>query len=160
MRRMTAGEVRVARDALGMTPQQLGDAIGGISARAVQNFEWGKYAVPHELGENIRALQKDMRERVESLAAYLRDNPEATVVVFSEEGRDQLPEKVPPAYQDVAKFGAKWWRLVVARATEDLPDAHVGSPTEVHKHGKDWWEAVTQRPSNGPPPTPREATTD
>jgi DNA-binding XRE family transcriptional regulator len=149
---MTAGQVRAARDGLGMTPEELGDAIG-ISPRSVQNFEWAKLVISPEVTERIRALQKYTRDRVESLAAYLRENPEATVVVFSN-GKDSLPDEVPPTYKDVAKYGVKWWRIVVARATEDLPDAHVGTPTEISRHGQDWWEIVTQRPANSPPPKP------
>jgi DNA-binding transcriptional regulator YiaG len=153
MRRMTAGEVRVARASLGMNPQEFGDAIG-IAPRSVQNFEWAKLVVSPEVAGRIRALQKYTRERVESLAAYLHENPEATVVVFSDNSRDRLPEEVPAAYKDVAKYGAGWWRTVVARATEDLPDVRVGTPTEMARYGENWWEAVTQRPVNRPPTAP------
>jgi transcriptional regulator with XRE-family HTH domain len=144
---MTGGEIRMARDALGMNPQQFGRAIG-VNPRAVQNFELAKQPVPAGVMGDVQRVEQATRARIEALAAYLRENPDATVPLFSDDGPDRLPDDVPEGYQDIAIYGAKWWRLVVAKATEDLPDAHVGSPTEIRRYGAKWWDIVTQRPAS------------
>jgi hypothetical protein len=130
-----------------MNPAQFGRAIG-VNPRAIQNFELNKQPAPAGVTEDIRELQEKTHRRVEALAAHLRDNPDAVVPVFSDDGPDRLPEDLPPAYQDIAAYGAKWWRLVVARATTGLPDAHVGTPTEIRRYGAKWWDVVTQRPAS------------
>jgi hypothetical protein len=153
MRRMTGGELRVAREQLGMDPRQFGRAIGTNPA-TVQNWELNTYPVPHGVWDDLRKLQKETTARVEALAAHLRSYPDATVPVFSDDGKDRLPEQVPDAYRDIATYGAKWWRLVVGRATADLPDAHVGTPTEIRRYGENWWDIVTQRPATDPTTDP------
>lgn len=140
-RRMSGGELRIAREYLGLDHQQLGHVLK-VNPATVQNWELNKAAIPYGVTGEVKELRRITRARVEDLAAYLRANPQAAVPVYSD--KDRLPD----TERDIATYGTKWWRMVVARATEDLPDAHVGTPTEISRYGDKWWDIVTQRPAS------------
>lgn len=145
-RRMTGGELRVAREFLGLDHEGMGAALGGTHPATVQRWEWGQAPIPLPVLDEVRELQAITQGNVDRLAARLRANPEETIPVWSEK------DKLPPD-SDVARYGPHWWRMVVARATQDLPDAHIGTFAEIMKNGDDWWTAITTKPGWTPPST-------
>jgi DNA-binding XRE family transcriptional regulator len=111
--RMTAAELRVVREYLGLT----GDALAahlGVSSRTLRHWEAGVYAIPDGVREEIEDLEEVTARAVDDAVAQLMDVPDPVAVVYrtDDEYHHAHPEITLPA---------SWQRAVVARAAERVP---------------------------------------
>ena len=118
---MTGSEVQCAREALGLERVDLARLLGN-GPMWVRDWERGKSLVPFRVREQIGELDAQTDQAVEDLVAGLRRMPQPRALVYREDEQ--------PVDGDVARFGRKWWRVVVTRAVAQVPVTRVGTQAE------------------------------
>ncbi|GAA4707524.1 hypothetical protein APR04_003814 [Promicromonospora umidemergens] len=124
MSHMPAGELRVIREWLGLSTVTLARLLE-VRPDSVRRWETGRERVPERVRQEIESIEAVTTDAVGQLITELESARDAVVVVY----RDT--EDMPADRPDVARFGAPWWRHVVARAVHDVPGVVVCYPDEV-----------------------------
>jgi transcriptional regulator with XRE-family HTH domain len=125
MTRMTGGELWIARDRrLGLGRAELAQILN-VTPAAVAGWEQGKSRVPHRVTETISDLKTATDAAIANLVAELRAMADPQVTIY------WPPDATPPGRTEAAKYGFGWWRHVVDRAIEQVPETRVGTPEEI-----------------------------
>ena len=111
--RMTAAELRVTREYLGLTGDALAEHLG-VASRTVRHWEAGVYTVPDGVRQETKQLEAITAQAVTDGVAQLMDEPDPTVLTYrtDAEYHDAHPEITLPA---------SWHRAVVARIAQEVP---------------------------------------
>ena len=118
MARLTVAELRVWLDWLGLDPAEAGEVLG-VRHDTVRRWLSGKEPVPIRVGSELEAIDAATAEVVAELVQALQDAADPAVVIYrgDEDLWAQRPELQP--------YGARWWRMVVARATAEVPGVEI-----------------------------------
>lgn len=111
--RMTRAELRVVREALGLTGDWLAAHLG-VSPRTVRHWEAGRYAIPDGVRLELERMEAVAAGVVEEGVKRLRDAPEPTLAVYASD------EDVRAAHAD-SPWPAAWHRAVAYRIALEVP---------------------------------------
>ena len=122
---MKAGELLTVREGLGMTRGELARQLS-VREDTIKKWETGKEPIPYRVREEIEALETYTAETVRTLVDALNRSPVvATVVYRTSEEMDDKP--------DFQVLGAGWWRMVVYRASLEVPEMGIGYECELEQ---------------------------
>ena len=113
-RRMDGGELQTVREYLGLTLESLAGILR-VNPRTVRAWEAGRDPIPDRIREEVEAVEAMTAAAVGELVTALSDSADPAVGVYR---RD---EDMHAARPDTAHLPARWWRMVVARACEEVP---------------------------------------
>lgn len=111
--RMTAAELKVVREFLGLTGDWLAQHLG-VSPRTVRHWEAGKYDIPDGVRLAVEDLEARTGEFISGVVEKLMDLPDPGVITY----RDDAEYK---AAHPESEFPASWHRAVVARVAQEVP---------------------------------------
>lgn len=111
--RMTAAELKVVREFLGLTGDWLAQHLG-VSPRTVRHWEAGKYDIPDGVRLAVEDLEARTGEFISGVVEKLMDLPDPGVITY----RDDAEYK---AARPESEFPASWHRAVVARVAQEVP---------------------------------------
>lgn len=107
---MTAAELRIAREDLGLTAEWLAAWLG-VALRTVRRWEHGHAVIPDSVVGEMSALTYMADEQIAQWVKVLRADPEAVLRI--------------PREGDVDGWPASWWRAAAARIIEEVEDLRV-----------------------------------
>lgn len=131
---MNAGELRMVREFLGLTPEELATWLG-VTVRTVRAWESARYPVPDGVALEVEGLEEFTADAVGQLVTALHDARDPAVVVYPDDEQLRAARPGLPAW-----VGARWWRHVVARVCQEVPGVEVGYAGEI-ADGPDAWLA-------------------
>lgn len=110
---MTAAELRVVREHLGLTKRWLAEHLG-VRERTVDRWEEGSSPVPDGVRVEIERLEQVTAEHVGAAVAGCNDARDPALVTYrtDAEYRRHHPEQTWPA---------SWHRAVCARVAQEVP---------------------------------------
>lgn len=125
---ITAAELRVARELLGVTGDWLADTLG-VASRTVRRWEAGASPIPAGVATEIHQMQTATDAFVEDVvAALLEDDPDEHghrwVVVHGSEQTYRLDNPDSP-------WSAGWHRAAIGRAAQAVPGTRLSYVGEV-----------------------------
>lgn len=105
-------------DWLGLDPQAAGRALG-VRHDTVRRWIAGREPVPVAVGDEMEVIDRHTAEAVGQLVEALHDAADPAVLIYrtDEDMWAERPEAKP--------YGARWWRMVVARATAEVPGVEI-----------------------------------
>lgn len=124
MTRMTGGELWVARDGVGLDRADLARILD-VTPAAIAGWEQSKSRVSQRVAETIRGIEAATDDAVVRLVAELRAMPDPQVLIYWKS------DAVPPGRAEAARLGFRWWRQVVYRARQQVPETRIGSPEQI-----------------------------
>ena len=107
---LTAAELRIAREDLGLTVDWVAGWLG-VTERLVRKWEAGTVVIPARRAEQIDRLTDEADRVIADLVERLRDLPDPVLTIPREGVVDGWP--------------ASWWRAVAARVIEDVDGLRV-----------------------------------
>ena len=110
MRTLTAAELRIAREDLGLTVDWVAGWLG-VTERLVRKWEAGTVVIPARRAEQIGRLTDEADRVIVDLVERLRDLPDPVLTIPREGVVDGWP--------------ASWWRAIAARVIEDVDGLRV-----------------------------------
>lgn len=111
--RMTAAELKVVREFLGLSGDWLAGHLG-VASRTVRRWEEGRYPIPDGVRLEVKDLERRTGEFVAGVVGELMDLPEPGVVTY------RTDESYHAAHPEIP-FPASWHRAVVARVAQEVP---------------------------------------
>ena len=123
--RMLGGELWVVREGLGMTRPAMAKRLG-VREDTVRKWELGKDPIPYRVRDEVEALEAHTAEAVGTLVDALNRSAHVAVAVYRAE--DDFAGR-----PDIQELGAGWWRMVVWRASLEVPGAVIGLPEELSR---------------------------
>lgn len=122
--RMTAAELRVMREFLGLSPEWLADHLQ-VSGRTVRHWEAEKYTIPDRVRLEVEDLERRTGEFIDGCVDQLMDIPDPGVITY------RTDTEYHEAHPDVL-FPASWHRAVVARIAQEVPALAIAYAGSVH----------------------------
>lgn len=116
--RMPSGELKMAREFLGLTLDELA-AILGVRQDTLRRWESGKEPVPYKLWDEIQAVEEATSDAIGQIVTQLNDmrDPQAEIYRTDDAFWTALPA--------LRQFSARWWRHCVARACLEVPGVQI-----------------------------------
>ncbi len=114
---MTAAELRVIRERLGITGEWLA-AYLGVQGRTWRRWEAGTSPIPDAVTRALEELTAMTEGAAAQIVAQLRDTTDPAVIVY------RTDEDYWRANPGDARL-ASWHRAVAARVLEEIPDLHI-----------------------------------
>lgn len=116
--RISGAELQIWLDLLGLT-YPAAAALLKVRDDTVRHWCSGKEKVPHRVDDEMTAIDQYTAAAIGRLVDALRDARDVGVVIYrrDEDMWSQMPELEP--------YGARWWRMVVARASLEVPGVEV-----------------------------------
>jgi hypothetical protein len=105
-------------DWLGLNPQQA-SAILGVRHDTVRRWVSGREPVPVRVGDELEQVDTRTAAAVDALVTALGDMPDPAVVIYRSD------EDAWTARPDLHPYPASWWRMIVARATVEVPGVEI-----------------------------------
>jgi transcriptional regulator with XRE-family HTH domain len=118
--RMDPGELRMVREALGLTRQSLADMLG-VREDTVRRWEIGRDLIPVRIRDEVEVIERYTARAVDDVVAALSSAPDPVVRVYITD------EAMHAARPDLAHLPARWWRHVAYRAVSEVPGVAVVS---------------------------------
>lgn len=120
--RMTPIELKVVREALGLSREQLAAALN-VGVRSVDDWESGRRPVPDGVREDVERIEAYTAEVADHLAADLLEHagPDPVFEVYDRD-TDMPALDLPGA--PLAPT-ARWWRAVAYRVAADVPGLRI-----------------------------------
>lgn len=116
--RMHPMELRVVREALGFSREDLATSLG-VAVRSIDDWETGRRPIPDGVRADIERMEAYTAEVADQLAAHLLEHAGDTPV-FEVYDRDaDMPALDLPGAQLTPT--AQWWWVVAYRVAEDVP---------------------------------------
>lgn len=125
--RISAAELRVWLDWLGL-PQRTAAELLSVREDTLRRWLSARDPIPVRVGEELEAIDAFTATAVGELITALHDARDPGVLIYR---ADAALWAIRP---ELRPYGAAWWRMVVARATAEVP----GIPIAYHdqKHTK------------------------
>ncbi|GGU62273.1 Aca2/YdiL-like domain-containing protein [Streptomyces lavendofoliae] len=123
--RMTAAELKVVREYLGLTGDWLAAHLG-VSPRTVRHWEAGKYAIPDGVRLAVEDLEQRTAQFVAGVVEKLMDLPDPGVVTYRDDA--EYHAAVPES-----EFPASWHRAVIARVAQEVPALAIAYADQVDR---------------------------
>lgn len=111
---LTPAELRAAREALGLTGDQLARVLA-VNPRTVRSWEQGRDPVPGRIRPLVAELRETTREAVDTLTARMEELPPGERTLITYRGDEELQQAGPYAWR---RMSAAWHRRVCAQAAE------------------------------------------
>ena len=124
--RIGSAELRVWLDWLGLDAAEAARVLG-VRHDTVRRWLSGRDPVPVRVGDELQAVKYATAQAVGDVVASLRDARDPAVAVYRSDA-DLWAER-----PDVEPYPARWWRMVVARATVEVPGVDIewrGGPAD------------------------------
>lgn len=118
--RMDPGELRMVREALGLTTRHLASMLT-VREDTLRRWESGREPVPERVRENVELLEQFTAQAVGELVAALQDARDPAVRVY------RTDSALHAARPDMSHLPARWWRHVVYRAVTEVPGVEIVS---------------------------------
>lgn len=116
--RITAAELRVWLDWLGLT-QPAAAAVLGVRHDTIRRWVTGREPIPIRVADELEQIEQATAAAVGELIAALSDAADPAVLIY------RTDADLAAARPELAAYGAGWWRMVVARATAEVPGVHI-----------------------------------
>lgn len=115
--RMTAAELRVIREYLGLTIEWLCGHLG-VQGRTGRRWEAGTHPIPDGVRLEVQRIEEQTTQIVTAAIAACMDAPDPMVLTYrtDEEYRAHHPEQSWPA---------SWHRAVTARIAQEVPGLEI-----------------------------------
>lgn len=113
---MTAAELRVVREHLGLTGDWLAAHLD-VSPRTVRHWEQGKYPIPDGVREEIERLEATTADTVTAAVTAYHDSADPTAVPLITYRTDTDYRTHHPEI----RWSASWHRAVCARIAQEVP---------------------------------------
>lgn len=117
--RISGAELRVWLDWLGLTQAAAAESLG-VRQDTVRRWLSGREPVPIRVGDELEYIERATAAQVNALVAALGDMRDPAVLIYRNDA-DMLA-----AGPRRPSWGAGWWRMVVARATVEIPGVEIG----------------------------------
>lgn len=119
---MTPIEMKVVREALGPSREQLAAALN-VGLRAVDDWESGRRTIPDGVRDDVERIESYTAEVADQLAARLLEHagPDPVFEVYDRDA-DMSALELPAA---PLAPSARWWRAVAYRVAEDVPGVRI-----------------------------------
>ncbi|MDR2379911.1 MAG: hypothetical protein LBE08_01825 [Bifidobacteriaceae bacterium] len=125
MEPMSAGELRVIRQFLGLSADQLG-ALLGVAGRSVRRWESSerdehgavRWPIPDGIRQAVERLEDAAATEVGAMVRYLREMPDPGIVTFRTDAE-------MAAAHPGTRLPASWHRAIVGRAIQEVPAVRV-----------------------------------
>ncbi|GEO94710.1 helix-turn-helix domain-containing protein [Kocuria turfanensis] len=120
--RMTPIELKVVREALGLSREQLAAALD-VGLRSVDDWESDRRPIPEGVRDDVERIEAYTAEVADQLAAHLLEHAGGTPVLEVYDRDADMPAldlpgaPLPPT--------ARWWRAVAHRVAEDVPGLRI-----------------------------------
>jgi transcriptional regulator with XRE-family HTH domain len=120
--RMTPIELKVVREALGLSREQLAAALN-VGVRSVDDWESGRRPIPDGVREDVERIEAYTAEVADHLAAHLLEHtgPDPVFEVYDRDA-DMPALDLPGAPLPLT---ARWWRAVAYQVAEDVPGLRI-----------------------------------
>ncbi|MFW3386781.1 UNVERIFIED_CONTAM: helix-turn-helix domain-containing protein [Kocuria sp. CPCC 205274] len=120
--RMTPIELKVVREALGLSREQLAAALN-VGVRSVDDWESGRRPVPDGVRDGVERIEAFTAEVADQLVAHLLEHagPDPVFEVYDRDA-DMPALDLPGA--PLAPT-ARWWRAVAYRVAADVPGLRI-----------------------------------
>ena len=115
--RMPGVELQTIREWLGLTTDSLATILG-VRHDTVRRWESGREPIPYRVHDELQPLVDDADSIVAELRARLADG--GAVDIY------RTDREMHAARPDLAHLPARWWRMIVARATHGLDGVRIG----------------------------------
>lgn len=120
--RMTPVEMKVVREALGLSREQLAAALD-VSLRSVDDWEAGRRPTPDGVRDDVEQIEAYTAEIAEQVATHLLEHTGGTPI-FEVYDRDvDMPALDLPGVP--LQPTARWWRAVAYRVAEEVPGLRI-----------------------------------
>jgi DNA-binding transcriptional regulator YiaG len=110
---MTAAELTVMREFLGLTGDWLAEHLG-VSPRTVRHWEAGKYAIPDGVKKEIESLKHRTNQYISKVTDELTDVTDPVLASY------RTDKDYHAAHPDM-RLPARWYRAVLARVAQEIP---------------------------------------
>lgn len=120
--RMTPIELKIVREALGLSREQLAAALN-VGLRSVDDWESGRRPIPDGVRDDVERIEAYTAQVADQLAAHLLEHagPDPVFEVYDRDtdmpALDLPGAPLPPT--------ARWWRTVAYRVAEDVPGLRI-----------------------------------
>lgn len=114
--RISGAELQVWMDWLGLRQRDAAQVLH-VREDTIRRWLSGREPVPVRVGEELEAFDTLTAEAVGRVVAGLHDASDPTAVIYRRD--EDMPEGVGPLRS------VTWWRMVVARATVEVPGVEV-----------------------------------
>lgn len=112
--RMDGGELQTVREYLGLTIDNLAGILA-VNPRTVRAWESGRDLIPERIREEVEDIEAATGVAVQELVAALNAAADPAVLVYRSD------VDMHAARPDCGHLPARWWRMVVARAVQEVP---------------------------------------
>jgi transcriptional regulator with XRE-family HTH domain len=120
--RMTPIQLKVVREALGLSREQLAAALN-VALRSVDDWESDRRPIPDGVREDVERIEAYTAEVAEQLAGHLLElGGEDPVFEVYDRDADMPDLELPGAPLPPT---ARWWRAVAYRVAEDVPGLRI-----------------------------------
>ena len=112
--RISGAELRVWLDWLGIDGEHIGRILG-VRTDTVRRWVSGRDLIPLRVGDELQDVENATTATIAEVIATPGDMADPAVTVY------RTDAELWAARPDVEPYPAKWWRMVVARATAEVP---------------------------------------
>lgn len=112
--RVSPAELRVWLDWLGMDALEASRVLG-VRHDTVRRWLSGRVQVPVRVGDELQEVENATAVAVAEVVSALQDARDPAVSVYRSDGA------LWAARPDLEPYPARWWRMVAARATAEVP---------------------------------------
>lgn len=116
--RVSPAELRVWLDWLGLDALEASRVLG-VRHDTVRRWLSGRDPVPVRVGDELQAVEEVTAAAVGEVVAALQDAPSPVAVIY------RTDADLWAARPDVYPHPARWWRMVIARATAEVPGVEI-----------------------------------
>jgi hypothetical protein len=116
--RISNAELRVWLEWLGLD-SLAASRILNVRHDTVRRWLSGRELIPIRIEEELSTLEQLTAQSVEELIHALKDAREVVVVIH------RTDQEMWNARPDLKPYPARWWRMVVARATVEVPGVEI-----------------------------------
>lgn len=116
--RMDGGELQMVREFLGLTADALAGMLD-VNPRTIRSWEAGRDPIPERIRGEVEQIEAMTATAVGELVDALHDARDPGALLYR---RDTDMHAARP---DTAHLPARWWRMVVARACQEVPGVDI-----------------------------------
>ena len=116
--RLSGAELRVWLDWLGLDGAEAAKVLG-VRHDTVRRWVTEREPIPVRIGDELQAIEEATALAVGSLVDALKDMRDPGVLIYRTDA-DMWAER-----PEIKPYPARWWRMVVARASVEIPGVEI-----------------------------------